>query len=883
MRRRHFLKLLGIAPGVAALPWDAAGARAVLLSKLLPGDPNDLPDRAALCTECPAACGMRVAVRQDHPIKLEGDPDCPLGRGGLCIRGQAGLMRLYHPERLRGPLERAPGDGWRPIPWDAALARIESALTSGRGWYLSSLTTGAPADLQAEFAGARGLDLLPQYELFHYGALRSAYAALFGRAQVPTYRLGGAQPPDLLVTFGTDIFESFLHPVRQAREIAEAQRPGFRWFHCEPGLTLTGCNAMRRLAIAPGSEPAILLFLAHEAGRPLPAALPPMPLAEAARRSGLAPETLGEMAAALRAARRPCVLCGEPAGALLAGLLQHMTGQIGATVDFDRPENLDRVGTLSEVSDRARAVAADPSVGFLTRIHTLAGAPGVEELAARTGLVVGLTDFLHEPSRLCHIVLPLSHALESEGDAEPLRGWHVRSDPVFRPLYDTRSECEVLLALLRDPRSFREYRERWWTSRGLDPNGPRIAGREIASEPVVLRADALRAIDLGEPPAAPVLVLGPSVRMHDGRSSVIPLLHEIPDPVASVAYGSYAAIPEGLARERGWVDGTLIEVATASGSLRLPARVQPGQPDGCITVPIDQALAAGAGFTPWIDPATGEIVRAYAARVSGTGGRVKLALTSGSALADTRGILPGAAPRESLPAGVARSLYPPHAHKTYRWGMVIDLDKCTGCSACVAACYLENNVPIVGPDEIRRGREMAWLRIEPYLTTGGLFFLPLLCQHCDAAPCESVCPVYATMHDDEGLNVQVYNRCVGTRYCSNNCPYKVRRFNWFAHPRDAMLNPDVSVRPRGVMEKCTFCVQRIRAAKDLARDEARPVADGEVVPACAQSCPPQAIVFGNLLDPAARVSILARDPRGYRVLEDLGTEPAIRYLSGGAS
>jgi molybdopterin-containing oxidoreductase family iron-sulfur binding subunit len=234
------------------------------------------------------------------------------------------------------------------------------------------------------------------------------------------------------------------------------------------------------------------------------------------------------------------------------------------------------------------------------------------------------------------------------------------------------------------------------------------------------------------------------------------------------------------------------------------------------------------------------------------------------------------------------SLHEDHEHPVHRWGMSIDLDACNGCNACVAACYAENNVPVMGADRMRRGRTMSWLRIERFEESGAggdgpdNRFLPMLCQHCDHAPCETVCPVYATYHTDEGLNAQVYNRCVGTRYCANNCPYKVRRFNWFLPefeaPLNLQLNPDVTGRSDGVMEKCTFCVQRIQAGKETARDEDRSVRDGDVTTACEQSCPAQAIVFGDLNDPGSRVSQLGNDARGYHALAEVNTRPAVTYL-----
>jgi molybdopterin-containing oxidoreductase family iron-sulfur binding subunit len=270
--------------------------------------------------------------------------------------------------------------------------------------------------------------------------------------------------------------------------------------------------------------------------------------------------------------------------------------------------------------------------------------------------------------------------------------------------------------------------------------------------------------------------------------------------------------------------------------------------------------------------------------IARTGRKVRIPILSGSFSQQGRGLIPDPVHLEEERRHKRWTLYPGHDHAEYRWAMAVDLDRCNGCAACVAACHVENNVSVAGKADHLKGREMSWLRIEPFYEKGEVDFLPMLCQQCHNAPCESVCPVFAAYHNPEGLNVQVYNRCVGTRYCSNNCPYKVRRFNWRKHdwpePTDRMRNPDVQARGVGVMEKCTFCIQRIRAAKDKAKDEGRKVHDGEFTTACAQSCPTGALTFGNMLDKESGVYRLAHSERAYRVFESLGTEPSVHYLRG---
>ncbi len=414
------------------------------------------------------------------------------------------------------------------------------------------------------------------------------------------------------------------------------------------------------------------------------------------------------------------------------------------------------------------------------------------------------------------------------------------------------------------------------------------------------------------------LLLYPSSRYFDGRGANKPWLQELPDPITNAVWDSWVEIHPGTASRLGITDGDVLILTSQHGMLEAPAYVYAHMQPDMLAMPIGQGhtaygrYAEGRGANPiQLLPAEPEKASGglpwFSTRVqiAGAGRREPLVTTAGSHRQIGRGMAQSVtaaalaeqhtaahASEAAHSAHAARDMYPALEYEKYRWGMSIDLSSCIGCGACVTACYAENNIPVVGKDMVAQGREMAWLRIERYFAddspqywdpdTPDVSFSPMLCQHCGNAPCEPVCPVYATYHNPEGLNAQVYNRCVGTRYCSNNCPYKVRRFNWsqaeWPEPLQRQLNPDVTVREAGVMEKCTFCVQRIQAGKDRAKDDNRSVRDGEITPACAQTCPTQAITFGNLEDPDSAVSHQSHNPRAYKVLEELNTKPAITYL-----
>ncbi len=519
------------------------------------------------------------------------------------------------------------------------------------------------------------------------------------------------------------------------------------------------------------------------------------------------------------------------------------------------------------------------------------------------------------------------------------------SDPSNnRPLFNTLPEGDILITILRKykgkiiAKDFKEYVYRRierdygkevadrlfnagpyeWPAFNIPPEKLPYHIKELPRVNLNLRTNIVRSlirnIRYENEIKKPALVLAPSIRWYDGRSKSNLLLNEIPDPITAISYGDYVLVPEDTAnrfRIRNIPNKKLLreEVVIAGKEIKKTtlAHIQKGLADGIIVAYMGTIIPENFN----VDGKTGELVPfVEVVSIKKTGKVRNVPILSGSFSDHGRGVVPipyREAKEEHMeeedmhawgheaPPGkfkypyakhpFAQLPYPDHSHvhKTYLWAMAVDLDKCVGCSACVAACYIENNVPVAGPSEHLKGREMSWIRVEPYYEENGeVNFVLMMCQQCENATCEPVCPAKATYHNDEGLNVQVWNRCVGTRYCSNNCPYKARRFNWFDYkwesPLDRMLNPDLAVRGKGVMEKCTFCFHRIRKARDLAKDEHRMIKEGELLPACAQTCPSGAIVFGNFLDENSQVYKMSQKKDSYRIFDLLGTEPKVYYL-----
>jgi molybdopterin-containing oxidoreductase family iron-sulfur binding subunit len=604
--------------------------------------------------------------------------------------------------------------------------------------------------------------------------------------------------------------------------------------------------------------------------------------------TGLKPKEIQAIGKALQNADQPLIMCGGisttkcngSVTAHYAALLQWALGMIGTTVDFDHACNDETVGTIGDLVKFGNA-CDDLKIGvaIFSRLHGFTAMPAFVGVMKKARFKVAVTDMPGPITEICNLVLPLSHFLESWGDAEPEKGLKSVVQPAVKPIHDTKSEGDILLYLMGKETTYRDYLAGHW--QGMDEKwidrGFKTWEKESRS------VELVKGAALGKPESPykkDCLFIVPSLRGYDGRSTDIALLNEIPEPLTAISYGRWISVSESDGGKKNLAAGDIVSVETIVGNIKAPVYLSPGLTPGIMTISID----ALAGTDLQVERGSGEFMFCLEdVRLTKTGEVSRQVVLAGAVKTGGRGILPHLEKHGHPHEYKRHTLYPPHEHKDYRWGMVIDLDLCTGCSACVAACYIENNIPVVGKVEHLRGREMSWLRIEPYYNNPARpEFVPMLCQQCDNAPCETVCPVFATYHNPEGLNAQVYNRCVGTRYCANNCPYKVRRFNWFDRsdslPLYRVSSPDLSVRPKGVMEKCTFCIQRIRYVKDRAKDEKRLIQDGEVIPACAQTCPTGAITFGNLMDPKSTVSRLSKSRDAYRIQEQLGTEPAIYYI-----
>jgi molybdopterin-containing oxidoreductase family iron-sulfur binding subunit len=963
--RRSFLKLAGFVFGSVAVAGCQRAPRQEAVSYVTPPEgivPGRTYQYAATCGGCTAGCGLLVQNRDGRPIKLEGDPDHPLSRGGLCAAGQASLLGLYDSLRLQQPLRSG-----EPVAWDevdaAIRGRLDAIRKDGAVRVLTgTLTSPSSRDMIQQFLRGFKNGRHVVHDAHPCSAIADAHARTHGVRILPHYRLDQAE---VIVAFDADFLGSWIAPVEfaaayQTRRRLDGPAPQLsHHVHFESRLSLTGSKADQRISLAPGETGLVLTHLAARLARKASSDWKVPQLAEAT----VPPGFLDHLAEHLwQSRKRSLVLCGsqDVAEQMLCNFINHLLDNYGAAVDLERPSYQKAGGDrdLAELLGELRNGRVDAL--FVYQSNPLYDLPGGEELARhlkQVPLLVSCAQRLDETTALAHYVCPTPHYLETWSDAEAVEGIMALSQPVIKPFGRTRPFIESLAAWQGKAESAYAMLQKYWEAevhprrlvqgafQAFWDNAVHDGYVRVKPRPVrfkSLDAAEVQGVSASRRPAAGELglVLYAKVGMPDGSHAYNPWLQELPDPISKATWDNYACVSPATAARLSLADGDVVRVEAAAGgpAVELPVLVQLGQHDEAVAVALGYGSKLSARFATigprWLEagPVVGPdgLVGANAAtllswdadtlrtagsvRLTATGRRHPLALTQTYSRLELppRFAPPGQERRQTVqeitlaalregarggdphagqhPAGTDQAdLWPQdHMEEGHRWGMAIDLNACTGCSACVIACQVENNIPIVGKDEVHRHREMHWLRIDRYYSEHegavAVAHQPMLCQHCGNAPCEVVCPVLATVHSAEGLNQQVYNRCVGTRYCSNNCPYKVRRFNWFDYAHDdqrqnLVLNPEVTVRTRGVMEKCTFCVQRIEQARIEARRAGQELADGEIQTACQQSCPTRAIVFGDLKTAGSRVAQLHSDRRAYRVLEDLNIRPSISYLA----
>jgi MoCo/4Fe-4S cofactor protein with predicted Tat translocation signal len=899
-----------------------------------------------------AGIGLLATSFDGRPIKLEGNPLHPTSRGTATALAQASLLELYDPDRSQRVIRRE-GAQEIAQTWDDFLAFAGPRFTAlraarGKGLAVLSEESSSPslARLRSRFAQVFPEATWHEWEPVGRESEREGTKLLFGAPYRPHYRLDVA---DVIVCLDADpIFE---HPaaLRYARDFASRRRAEDgtmnRLYAAEPVVSLTGAMADHRVAVRGREVALVAANLVRELGalgvrfpddsRALLAELgevgsrnPAPPFVRAAARDLAQVRSKGLVVAGPR----------QPAPVhQLAHLINVALGSTGTTVTFTTEPDGSRAAGATAVAAVTKAAVE----GGVTTLLILGGNPAYDAPAdlefgaalRKVPTAIHLGAFDDETSRLCHWHVPRAHYLETWGDVRAWDGTISVQQPLIEALYGGKSAIELLalatgerettgheivratLALAAPQTDF----EATW--RGTLNDGVLAGSAWPVAQPRLEvdpgSAGALRAaLAAPDVPGGIGAVFCADNRVYDGRFANNAWLQELSDNLTKLTWDNAACVSPAAAASLGVVHGDVVKIGLNGRELEIAVYVMPGQADGTVVLPLGYGRTAagkvgnGVGFDTYALRTSDALHMTGGLRVARTGRTHTLACTHDHYAIDrvgfeARGKRIGELIREATLAEYkadptfARDRFkeptplplfnPVKYTGDHQWGMSIDLSACIGCNACVIACQAENNTPVVGKDQVVRGREMHWIRVDRYFEgkpeSPGIAFQPLACQHCENAPCEEVCPVAATMHSDEGLNEQVYNRCVGTRYCSNNCPYKVRRFNFFNYflhvpeTEKMVFNPNVTVRGRGVMEKCTFCIQRIESVKIAAGNERRPIRDGEIVPACAQTCPTQAIVLGDLKDPASKVSKLHAHARSYGILSVLDTKPRNLYMA----
>jgi MoCo/4Fe-4S cofactor protein with predicted Tat translocation signal len=930
--RRSFFKLAAASLALAGLTACTKQPNAKILpyvkqpEQLVPGEP------LFYATTMPfAGYGMGVLVksREGHPVKVDGNPEHPACLGSSSIWMQASIMDLYDPDRSQSVLHNGELSTWAAFLSEVNQLVLEHERDQGAGLRFLTETINSPT-VAAQLAAL--LKKFPKAKLYQFDSIcrdniRKGAQLAFGEVVEPHYHFNKAS---VILSLESDFLYTHPQRLRYTRDFTDGRRVSAgsarmnRLYVAESTPSVTGTMADHRLPVSSAE----IQDLARELARSLGAA--------DSEPANLKPDVsrwLKTVSADLqRNAGHSIVIAGEwqpPAVHAMAHLLNDKLGNSGHTVSYTDPVEFAPAMQL----DSLRELVQELRAGSVATLFILGGNPAYSApaefdfptLIRDTKRAIHLGTDLDETAAVCAWHIPQAHYLESWGDAKAFDGVLSLQQPLIEPLYGGKTAHEVLDALfLRQPvRSDYEIVRDYWRGQKVWPDfekgwrralhGGFVAGTEIKPKQPQIKAAAQAIRASSSSPAGPTeteLTFRPDPSIWDGRFANNGWLQECAKPVSKLTWDNAVIVSPAFAQRNQLANDDVVELEANGRKLRGPIWIQPGQAENTITLHLGYGRARvgrvgkEVGFNSNALRTADSFWRAAAVTVSRVGSRHHLVATQThhNLHSPERQIYREANLKDFVddPKLIDKSTEtPPTGHtlydnreykyEGYKWGMSIDLNTCIGCNACLLACNAENNIPVVGKEQVGRNREMYWIRIDTYykgpLDHPEFGHMPVPCMHCEHAPCELVCPVEATVHDHEGLNVQIYNRCVGTRFCSNNCPYKVRRFNflWYADYETEsfkpMYNPDVTVRWRGVMEKCTYCIQRISRARITAEKQNRRIREQEIQTACQQACPAEAIIFGDLNAPDSKLGKLKAHPLDYSMLGELNTRPRTTYLA----
>ena len=925
--RRRFLQLMGASLAFAGLtnctmqPEERIVPYVRAPEEVIPGKPLFY---ASAIPMLGYAQGTLVESHDGRPTKVEGNPKHPASLGATTLHAQASVLDLYDPDRLTVTTNAGRVRSWEVFAATLTNQMERYRLNGGKGLCILTGNVTSPTlghqfeQLSSAMPEARWY----QYEPVNLDSVHEGGRMAFGRDVNTYYRLDKARR---ILSLDADFL--FFGPacIRHTKDFSAQRRMESpdqemnRLYMVESAPTVTAAMADHRLAVR-HSE---VLGIARAFARALGIDVPESSALDDATRTWVqaAADDLKEHGGA------SVVIPGEFQPPVLHALVHLINDKLGAsgstTVHTASVESAPQLHGPNLVR-----LVEEMRNGEIETLVIVGGNPAFDAPAdldfggalEHVPLRIHLTQQENETSSLCDWQIPESHFLESWGDLRAFDGTVSVVQPLIVPLYRSKSAVELMDLILGGDGAASDYDivrthwsresgqadfDHWWRRVLYDGTMPDTALPEIVVR--VNRQSVLDAIAAISTPESDLeLIFRPDPHIYDGRYANNGWLQEAPKPLTKLTWDNAVLLAPATAQKLGIQPGQVVKVRLGESELSGPAWIHPGHPKRAVTIHVGYGrrqvgrVGTGAGFDAFKLRTTGALWAAPGVEVIPTSDSYDLACTQDHSSMEGRPLIvestleefrknPGFAKEAWETPGPDVNMYPERKYEGRAWGLSVDLNTCIGCNACVLACQSENNIAVVGRDQVRNGREMHWIRIDRYFS-GDLdqpetLHQPVMCQQCENAPCETVCPVGATNHSDEGLNDMVYNRCIGTRYCSNNCPYKVRRFNfllysdWQTETLKLQRNPDVTVRSRGVMEKCTYCVQRINAAKIQAELEDRDVADGEIKTACQQVCPADAIVFGNINDPQSEVARRKKNPRDYGILTELKTRPRTTYLA----